>query len=67
MSEDKTIMWGWGEPERIRSAEHRKFLIEKYNKNKPKEEHVKDMDELNRALMDKEINELKDGKRNTQD
>tara|TARA_R100000329_G_C7548261_1_gene193682 strand:- start:77 stop:280 length:204 start_codon:yes stop_codon:yes gene_type:complete len=67
MSNDKTIMWGWDEPTYQRSEEHRKFLIQKYNKNRPKEEHVHTIDELNRALMTNEINELKDGKGNTQD
>ena len=40
MSEDKPIMWGWGTPEHMRSEEHRKFLIEQYNRNRPIEEHV---------------------------
>lgn len=66
MSEDKPIIWGFNEPERMRSEKHRKFLIEKYNKNRPKEEHVHNIDELNRALLTNEINELSDGERNTQ-
>ena len=58
-------MWGWDEPTYQRSEEHRKFLIQKYNKNRPKEEHVHTMAQLNRALLTNEINNLDDGKGNT--
>ena len=67
MSEDKPIMWGWGTPEHMRSEEHRKFLIEQYNRNRPIEEHVSTMAELNQALLTNEIKKLKDGEGNTQD
>ena len=55
--ENKTIEWGWekGKPSNIRSREHQAFLIKEYNKNRPEEDHVKDMAELNRALLDNEI------------
>ena len=55
--ENKTIEWGWekGKPSNVRSKEHQAFLIKEYNKNRPKENHVKDMAELNRALLDNEI------------
>jgi hypothetical protein len=41
-----------------RSKEHREFLIEQYNRNRPVEQHVKDMAELNRALLTSEIKYL---------
>ena len=67
MSEDKPIMWGWGTPEHMRSEEHRKFLIEQYNRNRPIEEHVSTMAELNQALLTNEIKKLKNGEGHTQD
>jgi hypothetical protein len=67
MSEDKPIMWGFNDPERMRSKEHRKFLIDQYNRNRPVDQHVKNMDELNRALLTNEIKALGNGKGNTQD
>tara|TARA_R100000278_G_scaffold103053_1_gene79491 strand:+ start:278 stop:466 length:189 start_codon:yes stop_codon:yes gene_type:complete len=59
MEAELPIMWGWEKPEHIRSKEHRKFLIERYNENRPEEEHVHTMSELNRALLDNEIEMLK--------
>ena len=55
--ENNTIEWGWekAKPSNVRSKEHQAFLIKEYNKNRPKENHVKDMAELNRALLDNEI------------
>jgi len=44
----------------MRSEEHRKFLIEQYNRNRPAEEHVHTMAQLNRALLTNEINALSD-------
>ena len=45
----------------MRSEEHRKFLIEQYNRNRPIEDHVHSMEELNRALLTNEIRAIKDG------
>lgn len=58
--ENKTIQWGWekGQPSNMRSEEHQKFLIEQYNRNRPIEKQVKNMAELNRALLDNEIKSL---------
>tara|TARA_R100000988_G_C3985810_1_gene159647 strand:- start:217 stop:801 length:585 start_codon:yes stop_codon:yes gene_type:complete len=67
MSEENGILWGFEEPEYMRSKEHRKFLIEQYNRNRPAEEHVHNMTELNRALLTNEINALSNGKGDTQD
>jgi len=71
MSEDKPILWGFDgeEPKRQhgRSEEHRKFLIDQYNRNRPVDQHVSNMEELNRALLTNEIKELKNGERNSQD
>ena len=39
----------------MRSEEHQKFLIDQYNRNRPLEKHVKDMAELNNALLTSEI------------
>lgn len=61
----EAIEWGYNEPEYIRSEEHIKFLIEKYNKNRPKEEHVHSMTELNRALLTNEIKTLSDEESNS--
>ena len=47
----------------MRSEEHEKFLIDQYNRNRPVKDHVKDMAELNRALLDGEIFELKNQKK----
>tara|TARA_Y100000361_G_scaffold151122_1_gene167977 strand:+ start:4212 stop:4802 length:591 start_codon:yes stop_codon:yes gene_type:complete len=58
MNEDLPILWGYGEPEHMRSEKHRKFLIEQYNRNRPVEEHVHTMAQLNRALLTNEINAL---------
>jgi hypothetical protein len=60
---DKSIMWGWEEQSsHSRSKEHREYLIEQYNRNRPPEQHVNTMEELNRALLDNEINNIKDNK-----
>ena len=58
--ENKTIEWGWekGQPSNIRSKEHQAFLIKEYNKNRPEKDQVKDMAELNRALLDNDIQYL---------
>ena len=65
MSKDLPIMWGYEEPNHMRSEEHRKFLIEQYNRNRPTEEHVHNMAQLNRALLTNEINALSNGKTDT--
>ena len=44
------IMWGWGQPTRQRSQEHREYLIAQYNKDKPKDKHVSTMEELEERL-----------------
>ena len=57
---DKTIEWGWekGKPSNMRSKEHQAFLIKEYNKNRPEKDQVKDMAELNRALLNNDIQYL---------
>ena len=57
MENNKTIQWGWekGKPSNMRSKEHQAFLIQEYNKNRPEKDHVKDMAELNRALLTNEV------------
>ena len=67
MNEDSPILWGYGEPEHMRSEEHRKFLIEQYNRNRPAEQHVHNMAQLNRALLTNEIKALSNGKGDPQD
>ena len=42
----------------MRSEEHQKFLIEQYNRNRSTDKHVKDMAELNIALLTNEIQNL---------
>ena len=61
MNKDLPIMWGYEEPNHMRSEEHRKFLIEQYNRNRPTEEHVQTMAQLNRALLTNEIDALSNG------
>ena len=39
----------------MRSEEHQQFLIDQYNRNRPEKDHVKDMAELNRALLTNDI------------
>lgn len=39
----------------MRSEEHQQFLIDQYNRNRPIEKQVKDMAELNRALLTNDI------------
>jgi len=60
MENENVIQWGWekGNPSNMRSKEHQAFLIQEYNKNRPEKDHVKDMAELNRALLDNEIQYL---------
>ena len=58
--ENKVIEWGYEAPAYIRSEEHRKYLIQEYNKNRPEHEHVHSMEELNRALLNNEIKSLND-------
>ena len=49
-------------------TEHEKWIIDQYNRNRPSKEHVKNMAEYNRAMLDLEIKEHlkkeKDDKRN---
>jgi hypothetical protein len=40
---------------KMRTEEHQKFLIDQYNRNRPVDKQVKDMAELNRALLSTEI------------
>ena len=50
--------------------EHEQWLIEQYNRNRPLSEHVKNIAELNRAMLNKEILEHKpnkNGKRDAQE
>ena len=44
----------------MRSEEHQKWLIDQYNRNRPIEDQVKNMEELNRALLTEEIIKLKE-------
>jgi len=39
----------------MRSEEHQQFLIDQYNRNRLEKDQVKDMAELNRALLTNEI------------
>lgn len=39
----------------MRSEEHQQFLIEQYNRNRSEDKHVKDMAELNNALLTNDI------------
>ena len=51
MVEPESIQWGINdEPQNIRSEEHRKFLINKYNENKCPEHQVRTMEELYKKL-----------------
>lgn len=52
-------MWGWEKPDYVRSEQHRAFLIKRYNQNRPAEQHVHNMSELNKALLDNEIKAIK--------
>jgi len=45
----------------VRSKEHREFLIEQYNRNRPTDKQVHSMEDLNRALLTEEINALSPG------
>ena len=42
----------------MRSEEHQQFLIDQYNRNRQEKDQVKDMAELNRALLTNEIKHL---------
>ena len=57
MEKNNTIEWGFGdnEPLNIRSKEHQDFLIEQYNRNRPIDEQVKNMQEYMKALEDNEV------------
>ncbi len=54
---DLPIQWTFGEGKDTtsRSKEHQEFLIEQYNRNRPVDQQVRDMGELNRALLNTEI------------
>ena len=39
-------------------SKHNQNLIDQYNRNRLYKDHVKDMAELNRKLLDKEIKEI---------
>ena len=54
MDENKTIMWGWDQPTRQRSQEHREYLIAQYKKDKPKDRHVSTMEELEKRLKEEQ-------------
>ena len=57
MEEPETIKWGFNdEPQNIRSEEHRNYLITKYNKDRPEEQHVRTMEELTKALKKEKQN-----------
>ncbi len=60
MENENVIQWGWdkGQPSNMRSKEHQAFLIKEYNKNRPEHLQVKDMAELNRALLTNEVKHL---------
>ena len=60
MENENVIQWGWekGNPSNMRSKEHQAFLIKEYNKNRLEKDHVKDMAELNRALLTNEVKYL---------
>jgi len=57
MEKNNTIEWGFGnnEPLNIRSKEHQDFLIEQYNRNRPIEGQVKNMQEYMKALETNEV------------
>ena len=56
-NKDLPITWTCdpGKDNTIRSEEHQKYLIEQYNRNRPVDQQVSNMAELNRALLDTEI------------
>ena len=60
MEDFKTIQWGWEKqtPMGMRSEEHIAFLLKRFNEDKPKENHVSTMAELNRALLKEESKNL---------
>ena len=58
---EDAITWLFNIPKRSRSSEHIEFLLKKYNQDKPKDKQVHTMDDLNRALMQEEINNFKTG------
>ena len=57
MEKNNTIEWGFGnnEPLNIRSKEHQEFLIEQYNRNRPIDKQVKNMQEYTKALETNDI------------
>jgi len=56
-NKDLPITWTCdpGKDNTIRSKEHQEYLIEQYNRNRPVDQQVSDMAELNRALLSTEI------------
>tara|TARA_R100000654_G_scaffold69125_2_gene98504 strand:- start:96 stop:284 length:189 start_codon:yes stop_codon:yes gene_type:complete len=60
MKDLDAIQWGWERqsPMGMRSEDHIAFLLKKYNEDKPKENHVSTMAELNRALLKEESENL---------
>ena len=56
-NKDLPITWTCdpGKDNTIRSKEHQEYLIEQYNRNRPVDQQVSNMAELNRALLDTEI------------
>jgi len=53
MVEPESIQWGINdEPQHIRSEEHRKFLIDAYNKDKCPEHQVNTIKELIKKLKE---------------
>ena len=59
VTNEDAITWLFNIPKRSRSSEHIEFLLKKYNQDKPKDKQVYTMDDLNRALMQEEINNFK--------
>tara|TARA_R100001126_G_scaffold75988_1_gene45014 strand:+ start:155 stop:325 length:171 start_codon:yes stop_codon:yes gene_type:complete len=53
---DEPIVWGWNEPTYQRSKDHREYLIQNYNKDKPEDQHVHTIEELNNALRKEKEN-----------
>tara|TARA_B100001093_G_scaffold386075_1_gene371958 strand:- start:55 stop:231 length:177 start_codon:yes stop_codon:yes gene_type:complete len=54
--EPKSIEWGWDQPTYQRSEEHRKFIIDQYNRNRPVEEHITTIEEYNNILRKEKEN-----------
>lgn len=43
----------------MNNQDHQEFLIDQYNRNRLTKDHVKTMEELNRAILNNEIEKLK--------